>query len=163
MKLAIDWTAPFPTLAPCTIDQDHCVGIRGCNRTDGYVDVKVLGLFKLKGVPDPAVLAEALPRRLHSRSFPVPAGLVGPCDATEHIPAESVSSTAGFKREQKPSNGSLSSSGTSRRTGQRSEPSVLSLKLNRKGSSDTLSTGSSRNLNRASSRELKDVMEADCV
>jgi hypothetical protein len=106
MKLAIDWTLPFPMLAPCTTTSSQA------NRTDGYVDIKVLGHFKLKGVPDPAVLAEALPRRLKNRPFPVPPERIDAFHSTEGVPEQSVSCSTGRKRTQAPfanANGPLSS------------------------------------------------------
>ena len=68
---------------------------------DGYVDIKVLGRFTLKGVPGLAVLADALPRRLRKRSFAVPGGLVEPCPP-DCIPSHwpSVSAEAGSKLKQ---------------------------------------------------------------
>ena len=97
-KLPINWTVPFPALP---LDPGGAVPSPGrlslCPpapiAADGYVDIKVLGRFTLKGVPGLAVLADALPRRLRKRSFAVPGGLVEPCPP-DSIPNQSVSAEA---------------------------------------------------------------------
>ncbi len=94
-KLPVDWTVPFPALpldpggsAPCP---GHlCICPPTPIAADGYVGIKLLGRFALKGVPGLAVLAEALPQQLRKRSFPMPAGLVELCPP-DCVPGQSVS------------------------------------------------------------------------
>jgi hypothetical protein len=114
VKLGIDWAAESPQLAtdepasfvPAVPDSRSShggitlrVAIPAVTASD-YIAIRVLGRFGLKGVPDPPVLAVALPRRLSSRTFPLPADLVGQCDA---IPWQSVSmvESGGSKRESR--------------------------------------------------------------
>jgi hypothetical protein len=103
-KLPVDWTVPFPVLPPDPGGSALCPGhLRICpptpSATDGYVDINLVGRFTLKGIPGLAVLAEAIPRQLRKRSFPVPAGLVDRCPP-DCIPSKSVS--ASVSAEAKP-------------------------------------------------------------
>jgi hypothetical protein len=105
-KLPINWTVPFPALP---LDPGGAVPSPGRLRlcppapiaADGYVDIKVLGRFTLKGVPGLAVLADALPRRLRKRSFAMPGGLVEPCPH-DGIPNQSVSAGAKLHAKASP-------------------------------------------------------------
>jgi hypothetical protein len=99
-KLPVDWTVPFPALPLVPGGSVPCPAhLRLCPTApmvaDAYVDIRVLGRFTLKGVPELAVLAEALPRRLRTRSFTAPAGLV---DRRAPIPLQSVSAQVSQKR-----------------------------------------------------------------